>query len=215
MPKALWLRHVPVCAAVLVCVPLLPPCVAGQSAEPVPASVVILPFSIAGAAAADSSVAANPSTAACPAGVTVDLANVPAEDQTGVVTVIAAELQTQLNKDGFTARVGVPGAAVPAGALVLAGCFTAMDEGSAKKRLVGAGMGGSVLAAQVQISRMADGKLAPLQTFAEESKGRNFGVGSGMLINAMRAKRTSLQGDASNLADKIAKECSRRGKELK
>ncbi|MBE7180429.1 MAG: DUF4410 domain-containing protein, partial [Terriglobus roseus] len=133
----------------------------------------------------------------------------------GVVATMAAELQAQLLKAGYAAKSGPPGEALPAGALVLEGCFTVMNEGSAKKRIVGAGMGGSTLAAEVRISRPAEQTPSVAATFREESKGRNFGVGSGMLINAMRAKRTSLQGDAGNLADKIAKEFGKREKELK
>ena len=168
-----------------------------QAQQPAGSAVLIVPFAVADGAAAASTASKCPSDE-------ITVHDVPDGDRTEILAALSTELQARLSKT-TPAQVSTAATEFPAGSTVLGGCITRMDGGNAKMRIVGAGMGASVLTAHVVVSRSQDGKLEPLQQFDVEAKGRNFGVGSGMLINAMRTKRTSLQGDAVSLADKIVK----------
>ncbi len=169
-----------------------------QNETPKP-TLTLLPFVVADGSGAGT----DPAKAACPA-TAAEVTNVTPEGQAAVISGIAGELGKKLG-DKYQVVSGTAGASAE-GALVLSGCFTEMNGGNATKRLIGAGMGSSLLRVRVQLVRMSEGKAVPVTEFDEVSKGRNFGVGSGMLINAMRAKRTSTAGDADNLADRIVKD---------
>ena len=157
----------------------------------------ISPFAIA-----DGKPPADPGRSACPV-TPAEIRNVTPEEQSGALAALTAELKQKLEKKGVVTPDENASHPAP-GAIVLLGCLTRIDGGNASKRLIGAGMGSSLLKAHVQLVRMDAGKPSVLEEFDEEFKGRNFGVGTGMLINAMRTMRTSAAGDAANLAGKIA-----------
>ena len=174
--------------------------VPGESALP---ALTVVPFAVADGKSADGkAAAADLARSACPAGLTADVKNVTPEMQAGLPAALAASLKEKLTPKRQVTAVD-PGTRLTPGTLVLTGCLVAIDGGNSTKRIIGGAMGASSMKAHVQLSRVTAGQPVLLEQFDEESKGRNFLVGSGMLINAMRAKRTSITGDAGNLADKI------------
>jgi len=94
------------------------------------------------------------------------------------------------------------------GALVIAGCIVRADPGDPAKRLVGMGMGASVLSVHVQVYRDGLSHLDLIGEFDTEVQGKNKlpPIGPvGLAVHGIRGRGLTLSADADKLAKLIAR----------
>ncbi len=95
----------------------------------------------------------------------------------------------------------------PPGALIIASCIVRADPGDPAKRLVGLGMGASVLAVRVQVYRSLQPGPDLIGEFDTEVQGENKlpPIGPvGLAVHGIRGRKLNLKADADKLAKLIA-----------
>ena len=100
-----------------------------------------------------------------------------------------------------------------AGTLVVSGCLTEVNPGSAAKRLVGMGLGSSRLAAHVVLSRQTGNGLVPVGAFDVAVKGGNLlpPLGpAGLAVHAAKEVRQTMDAQAKKLAGQVVKQLKKK-----
>jgi len=172
-----------------------------------PASVVVLPFATLGSPPQDEASLPNraciPPQGAPPPPAGADA--ITAAVQSGLPGLLTAALSRNVH-DGARAVYNDLQSAPP-GAVIIAGCIVRADPGDPAKRLVGLGMGASVLAVQVQVYRGLQPRADLIGEFDTEVQGENKlpPIGPvGLAVHGIRGRKLNLKADADKLAKLIA-----------
>ena len=91
----------------------------------------------------------------------------------------------------------------PRGSLIIAGCIVRADPGDPAKRLLGVGLGASVLSVHAQVYRSVQADLDQIGEFDTEVEGENKlpPIGPiGLAVHGIRGLKLTLAGDADKLA---------------
>jgi len=165
--------------------------------------VVVLPFAALGAAAPPASRACvtqgSPPTAQ-------DLNALAAAVDSGLASQLADELAAHLRADSRLTVYG-GGQVAPSDALTIAGCILRADPGDPAKRMVGLGMGASVLSVHVQVYRGGQTGLELVDEFDTQVQGENKlpPIGPiGLAVHGIRGRTLTLKADADKVAKSIA-----------
>ena len=179
---------------------------AEDSSQGRPSAVVVLPFATLGAQSP------NPgdlSGTACiaPQGSPVPTAEaIDATVRSGLPAQLTTALSREVNDGGPTVYHNLQDA--PAGSLIIAGCIVRADPGDSAKRLIGVGLGASVLAVHVRVYRGGGAHLERIGEFDSQVEGENKlpPIGPvGLAVHGIRGLKLTLAGDADKLAKLIAK----------
>jgi Domain of unknown function (DUF4410) len=124
-----------------------------------------------------------------------------------ILDAITQKMNERLSKK-MAVLVDPAESSIPVGAMVISGCITRANPGNAKARLVGMGVGSSMLSVHVIALRKTEDGFHPFDDFALEVKGGDMlpPLGpAGLAVHAVRDRRQSLSADAGKIADKILK----------
>jgi len=167
-------------------------------------SVVVLPFAALGAATS------SPASRACvtqgPSPSAQDLSAIADAVDAGFASQLADELAGHLRVHGGL-TVDAEGQVAPSDALTIAACILRADPGDPAKRLVGLGLGASVLSVHVQVYRGGQTDLVLADEFDTEVQGENKlpPIGPvGLAVHGIRGHTLTLSADADKAARLIA-----------
>jgi hypothetical protein len=124
-----------------------------------------------------------------------------------ILNAISQKMNERLSKK-MTVLVDPAEASIPVGAMVISGCITRANAGNATARLVGMGVGSSMLSVHVIALRKTEDGFHPFDDFALQVKGGDMlpPLGpAGLAVHAVRDRKQSLAADAGKIADKILK----------
>jgi Domain of unknown function (DUF4410) len=127
-----------------------------------------------------------------------------------ILDAISQKMNERLSKK-MAVLVDPAESSIPVGAMVISGCITRANAGNAKARLVGMGVGASMLSVHVIALRKTEDGFHPFDDFALQVKGGDMlpPLGpAGLAVHAVRDRKQSLAADAGKIADKILKKIS-------
>jgi hypothetical protein len=131
----------------------------------------------------------------------------PVQVDPAILDAISQKMNERLSKK-MTVLVDPAESNIPVGAMVISGCITRANPGNAKARLVGMGVGSSMLSVHVIALRKTEDGFHPFDDFALEVKGGDklppLGP-AGLAVHAARDRQQTLGADAGKIADKILK----------
>ncbi len=125
--------------------------------------------------------------------------------QSGLPEQLTTALSRDVHDGGRAVYADLQSA--PPGAWIIASCIVRADPGDPAKRLVGLGMGASVLAVRVQVYRSLQPGPDLIGEFDTEVQGENKlpPIGPvGLAVHGIRGRKLNLKADADKLAKLIA-----------
>jgi len=179
-----------------------------QDAPDAVASAVVLPFATLGHLPQDDASLPNRACFApqnSPAPTPVGASTLDAAVQSDLPAQLTAAISHEIHAGGAAIYSDLQSA--PPRALIVAGCILHADAGDPAKRLIGMGMGASVLSVHIQVYRGNQANLGLIGEFDTEVTGENKlpPIGPvGLALHGIKGHSLTLKADTGKLAKLIA-----------